>query len=278
MFGDIFEFNNIVVLVKRTRLMNYDFDFRRYFDCTSIQQQTNKHILLRIGAISDFIEVESNLKEMGMKLLFTEYQHNLSSRLECWYPLLCEYTPFSKVYTDFPEIDELLEDFKFPIFVKGNRQTSYHKKNLCIIKDKNMYENLKKEWKKNKILHWQQIAIRKFIDLEKVDDTSFPDMIQFSYEFRVFIWKGKIVGIGKYWCMGKDYYLKDNDKEEVTKLALKAYKRINVPFLAVDVAKTKSGQWIIVEINDGQECGYAGVEPYLLWKNVSDAELNRTIT
>ena len=59
-------------------------------------------------------------------------------------------------------------------------------------------------------------------------------------------------------------------------MILIAYKKIDIPFLVVDVAKTKAGHWIIIEINDGQECGYAGVEPYLLWQNIRDAELLKT--
>ena len=54
MFDDFLEFNNIAVMVRRTGMMIYDFNFRRYFDCSSILHQTDKPVLLRVGAIDDF--------------------------------------------------------------------------------------------------------------------------------------------------------------------------------------------------------------------------------
>jgi hypothetical protein len=47
---------------------------------------------------------------------------------------------------------------------------------------------------------------------------------------------------------------------------------IDLPFLAVDVAQTTSGEWIVIECNDGQESGYAGVSPFALWQSIVDIE------
>jgi hypothetical protein len=45
-----------------------------------------------------------------------------------------------------------------------------------------------------------------------------------------------------------------------------------VPFLVVDIAQTETGQWIVIECNDGQESGYAGVSPFGLWQRIVDLE------
>jgi len=42
-------------------------------------------------------------------------------------------------------------------------------------------------------------------------------------------------------------------------------KRLNVPFLVVDVAKAMAGRWVTIECNDAQESGYASIPPYELW-------------
>lgn len=48
--------------------------------------------------------------------------------------------------------------------------------------------------------------------------------------------------------------------------------RLGVPFLVVDVAQTEAGRWIVIECNDGQESGYAGVQPRALWRRILDIE------
>ena len=55
-------------------------------------------------------------------------------------------------------------------------------------------------------------------------------------------------------------------------LAGKAARRIDVDFLFVDVAQTAQGQWIVIEINDGQRSGYAGVPPIPLWRSIIELQ------
>lgn len=239
-FDDFLQVEGLPILVKNTGKGIYDFDFRNYFSCKSVNGSVEHPVLLRIGAIDCHEEIRNMLNEIGMELLVGQAEQE--------------------------------REFGFPVFVKGNRQTNRHKKQQCIIENAEMYEALKKDWVVSSILHWQKVMIRKYIPLEKVDDTSYPDMIPFSYEFRVFLWRKEIVGIGRYWYMGQDYSLRDKDREAVMKLARTAGEIMNVTFLVVDVAKTAAGQWIIIEVNDGQESGYAGVSPYALWQRILQIE------
>ncbi len=43
---------------------------------------------------------------------------------------------------------------------------------------------------------------------------------------------------------------------------------VDVPFLVIDLAQTASGEWICIECNDGQESGYAGINPIEMWRAV----------
>ena len=47
---------------------------------------------------------------------------------------------------------------------------------------------------------------------------------------------------------------------------------IKVLFLSVDIAKTQQDKWIVIEVNDGQESGYAGVNRIALWNNIIRVE------
>lgn len=96
-------------------------------------------------------------------------------------------------------------------------------------------------------------------------------MVPISYEFRFFYYKGKCTAYGPYWVIGPKYSLSKSELFEVIKLTDWAAKKIDSIFIAIDVAKTASGKWIIIEINDAQESGLVGVNPTILWKNTIEA-------
>jgi hypothetical protein len=43
------------------------------------------------------------------------------------------------------------------------------------------------------------------------------------------------------------------------------------PFVVIDVAKTVSGEFIVVELNDGQMSGLSDVDPDVLYRNMNEA-------
>lgn len=81
---------------------------------------------------------------------------------------------------------------------------------------------------------------------------------------------------GPYWTIGRQYSLAENELPEVLKLTDWAAKMLGVSFPAIDVAKTASGEWIIIEVNDAQESGFVGVNPLVLWNNTIHAIQNST--
>lgn len=78
-------------------------------------------VLLHIGAIGDYAGVEKTLAAMGMRLLMSEQEHLHCSLIEKWYPVIKKHTPFTMVYHELPDLEELTAHFTFPVFVKGNR-------------------------------------------------------------------------------------------------------------------------------------------------------------
>lgn len=272
---DFFSIGKISILNRTTNNDRYDYNFRNNLDCRSIVSETENPVLLHIGAIEDYAGIETYLEENGMKLLIHEAEHLRCSTIEKWYPSLKEKTPFTIVYDELPPIDELLKDFSFPVFIKGNRQTNRHKKSQCIIEDAEAYERLCLEWEKDPVLHWQKVAVREYVPLLTVDDVSFPDQVPISYEFRFFYFEGKCMGYGPYWYMGHTYTMLPEDIAPALELADWAAERLMVSFPAIDLAKTASGEWIIIEVNDAQESGFVGLNPIPLWKNTIDAMQER---
>jgi len=159
-----------------------------------------------------------------------------------------------------------LSHFELPVFLKGERQTNKHSRLLSIIEDKAQLEQALNQWRREPILWWQKVVCREFVKLRpasKCLDGGIPK----SYEFRTFWWKDNCVGAGKYWVT-EDYRLSPREYDEIAALGQEAAQALNVAFLVIDFAQTVDGKWIIIECNDGQDSGYAGVNPRQLWSNV----------
>ncbi len=244
----------------------YDYDFELYFSCKHPYRLNSEYpCVLRKGAISDYRREFEEKKEIGVSLVNTTSQHLLASELSEWYEHIKEYTPHSICVEEFPEIEAIEREFGWPVFIKGSRQTNRHSPELAIANNESEYYSIQEKYKTDPILHWQKIAIRKFVELSPLSE-SVPGKVQASREYRTFWWHGKLVGWGCYWFQVAKY--SDNDIEQGLEIAECAAKALQVPFIAIDIAKTKSGEWIIIECNDAQESGYAGISPKVLWDNI----------
>jgi glutathione synthase/RimK-type ligase-like ATP-grasp enzyme len=55
-------------------------------------------------------------------------------------------------------------------------------------------------------------------------------------------------------------------------MAAEAARRVNLPFVVVDMAQRVDGRWTVIEINDAQESGYAGVPRLAMWQRIVEIE------
>lgn len=67
---------------------------------------------------------------------------------------------------------------------------------------------------------------------------------------------------------GLRYRASGLEREAGLVVAREAAARLDVAFLVVDIAQALDGRWIVIECNDGQESGHAGVSPLALWQEV----------
>lgn len=257
----------IPIITKSVGVRVYDYAFRNFFGVTSVFMTPEEPVVARIGAFNDYPVAYEALANEGIRLVHTPEEYAKCSLLPHWYPLIEDLTPKSVVYEALPTTRDIERDFNWPIFVKGERQTNKHKKTLSIIENTNQFEELLSSWKDNTMLHWQKMVCREFVPLQLVE-TSSMDRLPSSYEFRLFYWKQQLAGIGKYWYECLDYQLTASERAKAVAVGDEVAKRLSVCFLVVDVAKTAVGNWIVIEVNDGQESGYAGVNPNLLWSTI----------
>lgn len=265
---DLFELTDgISVATKRTNVNVYDFDFRNYFQVKTIIGEIQSNLILRIGAIHDYEKVYNYFASNGLNLINSIEEHNKISLLPNWYEDIKEFTPRSSIFETLPTYKQISESYEFPIFLKGERQTNKHKKELCIANNKSDFEQIIMAWKTDPILSWQKLIVREFVDLKPIEK-EVSDQLKKSFEVRVFVWFGQILSIGQYWESENRIQLDKIDEMKIKEITDIVYRKLLVPFMVVDFGKTINNEWIIIELNDAQESGYAMNAKINLWNNL----------
>lgn len=258
--------DRLLIIVETVGIPVYDFNFDLYFRCGHPSSFASEELsVLRIGPILDYKRQFAEKADMGLRLLNSPVEHARASELETWYPILADLTPKSRVFANLPTVNEIEAEFRWPVFLKGSRQTSKHDPRLSIITNGEHYRWASEAYLSDAILSWQRPVIREFVPLVPVKG-HVPGKIAPSLEFRSFWWHGKCVGWGNYWYQVPNY--EAQDVGDGLRVAEDAARRLQVPFLVIDFAKSTDGRWIVIECNDAQESGYAAISPQLLWRSV----------
>lgn len=261
----------IWVASKKINVPAYDFQFDPLFRLDRPRLDEEVSVVSRIGAIRDYALLYQNFLDYGFRMVNSPEQHDLAGELEHWYPLIKELTPRSRVYEGFPSLEDLYKDFTFPIFIKGNRQTSRHNASLSIARSEDDFMRIKAAYAEDAILHWQKVVVREFIPLHPLD-IEVAGKVPISLEIRTFWWRGQFVNAGRYWSQYLEYSFTSEQINAALEVGEVAAGRLDVPFLVIDLALTQEGNWIVIECNDGQESGYCGGQPHVMWSRIIDLE------
>lgn len=195
----------------------------------------------------------------GIRLLNTPEQHLTIQEFDRAYPKLKGLTPESIVITNYSQCQQAVSELGLPVFVRGavqSRKTSGWK--ACTA---NTLEEL--QLLTHQILSLEgrsrgRVIVRKLVKLRHCQTS--PEGFPFGREYRVFIYREKILGHGYYW-EGDDPLKKLSSQEEnqVLKLALNAAKLLCVPYITVDIGQLESEEWIVIETGDPQFSGVSQI-------------------
>ncbi len=248
----------------------YDFDFRGSFGCRVARPDCNPvEAIARVGAIDEYGDAYQHLLARGVRLVHTPQQHLACSQLPYWYEPLRDITPRSLWFNTRPSATDVGKELGWPVFIKGARQTSRHQRALSIVNNPDECERALDAYENDPILQWQEIVCRQFVPLRRVEDID-PERIPSSFEFRSFWWHNTCVGFDRYWTEST-YAISKSEQERALRVGRDASQRIDAPFKVIDLAQTETGDWIVIELNDGQESGYAAIHPLGLWRRLIDA-------
>ena len=178
------------------------------------------------------------------------------------YEMIQAFTPkttFQKLTTDFDinDFKTLLKPFENQsIIVKDYVKSQKHYwVEACFIPNANNLKHVEKIVKR--FIELQDVDLneglvfREFVELEALTTHSKSGM-PLTKEFRLFIKHGEIIQVFKYWDEG-DYENVEPNLEPFKSII----GNINSNFFTMDIAKQKNGDWIIMELGDGQVSGLA---------------------
>ena len=120
----------------------------------------------------------------------------------------------------------------------------------------------------------QEIIYRKYIPLKLIETDPIYGC-PYVNEWRLFYYKTNLLSKGFYWTTC-EYPEQANFTNEALELANKCAEITAeyVNFFVLDIAETAEGNWILIEINDGQMSGLSDNDPHQLYQNLKKVIIN----
>jgi len=217
-------------------------------------------VIGRYSVLPYYREQYRDIRLAGADLINTYTQHRYIADIANWYQDLRDITP--QTWTRWEDVGT-----DGPYVLKGETNS---RKDLwyshMFARDKEAGIHVMLRLFEDSLVGSQKIYIREFVEFEKLGESL--NGMPITKEFRFFIAYGQVVAGGFYWSSSDV----TADVSEVPLSFLdEVIQRVgdSANFYVVDVAKTVDGDWMVVELNDGQMSGLSEIDPDELYKNLS---------
>ena len=205
----------------------------------------------------------------GVFLINTPSQHQTVMEFDKFYGLLGELTPDSVIISGLDDLSTIEARLQFPIFVRGAVKSNKDQGlAACVARDRVELAAIAKGLLAREGRSRGKIIARRLVKFRAVatDKQSFP----ISREYRAFIHRGVMLAYGFYWDEYQDSVaLTPADEEAIRALSIEAARRVGTPFVAMDVGQLENGDWIVIELSDGQFAGLSQVTVFELWSKLA---------
>lgn len=227
-------------------------------------------VIGRYSVLPYYLELERDLTKIGARLINSYRQHNYIADLREWYQDLSEFTP--KTWFRLEDVPHNAG----PFVVKGKTNSKKFQWNeLMFAKDWDAIGPIYSALLNDGLIGEQDVYVRQYIPL-KTYMTSFYDL-PITDEYRFFYYKGQVISSGYYWSSHvqdlMDLHICPNPSNVPWSIITKVGEIVKskAPFVAADFAQTADGNWILIELNDGQMSGLSENQPNLLYSNLMKA-------
>ncbi len=225
---------------------------------------SNSLVIGRYSVLPYYKELTEDLDNINAKLINSYRQHKYLADIGNWYCDLSELTP--KTWNQLSQIPE-----RGPFILKGETNSKKFQW------DTHMFAATKSDavevycrLQEDSMIGDQVIYIREYIPLKLLGHGLRG--LPVSKEFRFFICNGNILCGGFYWSGHTEEI--NPSETDVSQVPITFLQKVinlvgkNANFWVVDVAQTKAGDWIVIELNDGQMSGLSDNDPDKLYKNL----------
>lgn len=256
-----------VILFRKDLSSEDEFEIaKQYF--TTVEYRTdiphNSLVICRYSALPYYNELEHDIKNIGSTLINSYSEHNWISDFT-YYEDLKEYTPRSWFEWEFPYCNH-----EGPFVLKGRtnsrkQQWSTH----MFAKTKFEAIQVASHLANDPLIGPQGIIYREYVPLKKISE-SLISGLPFTNEWRFFYYKQNLLAYDYYWSTSdtrEGANMTTQGIDFANKVANIASQHTN--FFVLDIAETEKGDWILIEVNDGQMSGLSEIDPKNLYENLA---------
>lgn len=242
-----------------------------------VPRQASPQLGFWIGYIPDverYRAIYGAAAEKNIRLINTPDEHARAMEFDGAYERLRELTPKSVIVESLDDCERAAETVGLPVFVKGVVQSRKSRGwKACVADDLEELKRLASYLFELEARTRGRVIVRELVRLRhtRTSGEDFP----MGREYRVFVYRSEILGLGYYW-EGEDElsHLSPDEEAEVRTLAVEAARRLEVPFLSVDIGQRDDGTWIVIEVGDGQFAGLSQVPRLELWNRIGGLRLD----
>lgn len=261
------------ILLRSLGLESEDEEFHanKHFNCYSVrsQIQPNDLVVCRYSALPFFNELVLDVHNVGAQLLNNYAAHQYCASFDYYYDIE------DLTFKSWERLDMVPRSLHSQPFVVKGRTNSRKQEWTTKMFAQNFHSatNIAAELMCDGLIGQQGVIIRKYEPLETFETS--VSGLPFTNEWRTFFLGDSLLSYGYYWGaisddtkvkMAQDDFLKNG-----LSIATECAKIVSskIPFCAIDVAKTQNGQWMVVELNDGQQAGLnSTINPDSLYENL----------
>ena len=238
---------------------------QRYFYCTNRFPDIKRDdfVIGRYSMYPYYNEYAKDIHYTGAKLINSYNQHLYIADLQNYVSDLKELTPRT-----WKDLSVLPDKTAFVLKGETNSKKSSWQKNMFAA-NKEEAVKVHNRLVDDLLIGQQQIYTREYVPLFKYMDG--VNGMPVTKEFRFFVAYGEIVSGDFYW---QNYVDDLNFKPDVSEVPVsflqEVMKRVNnqCNFYTIDVAQTINGDWIVIELNEGQQSGLSCNNPDVFYSKL----------
>lgn len=243
---------------------------RRHFRVIEQRTSVSRGALVigRYSVLPHYAEAASDVLAMGGCLANTIGEHRWIASLG-WYEDLAAHTPRTWREDQLPFIDH-----PGPFVVKGaTNSKKWQWETHMFAADRAAASRVCADLREDSLVGEQPLFIREYVPLRKHEDSVVGP--PFAHEYRFFFWGTELLVSGYYWSPAEVTDLPVPPEAEVKARQCAEIAAQHATFFVLDVAQTESGDWILIEVNDGQQSGLSEVDPETLYSRLREAITRR---